>query len=605
MTSITILQADRSALVATLKKLKQTYKEVGADLQPQFQWKVFAAEEAVAAKDAELDTFKKTVKAEVRDERLEEKEEVSETHKWAAFKNALSVYDENGMCFHKNSQPRYFYKKSYQDYDIKTQKAMPLTTELLMFTPASLDYNWPELESKTAQQFLKYMVHGQSITVKDPTAETPETFKFNRRVYTKLGNTRHTPDPETYNMIDLSNIMKPTAKGTECPAIIRQLLLAMSGNVEVDGVLSKPENLEWLEKWLYGVLVADIGNNMLSMPVFFGSGKVGKNAMFDKIFPRVLGTEQTFTGLWANLDGSFTGFKLGKVFIYLDEIPPRDDWNKLKNLTGSPKDLVKMKYGPEFVIENTTALAIGTNELIYPLPLEDGRQMSRVSPIQTDKASTFAENAAKYFEAIEPGMMAQVLESQDIGIEDFKDDLYELGDKFLRNNEELWCGEDQVQELLNYLHGKFADETYTLTPLRGKDWLEITRSRPNPLAQVVEYVVTRNIEVISTTELHEIYKVITGDKKEYTKGIKNFGQLISPMLKDVGFDRKHGCRVIVDPTTLSALKQLQVDGIRKDLVTQATVYHKTDCKPDNHRQSVDDYIFEERIGSSVIRVLKY
>jgi hypothetical protein len=612
MKSLSLLQIELSEAKKKVKALQNTKDALGTEFEPQMTIKLADAERELAMVEAEIKTVKKAEASLNKEEKLEEKTEediaAEKASNWIAFQNALKVYDETQICFHKSSSPNFFYQKVYQDFDSKTGKARPPCSELLFFSPSTLYPNWLELQSKRAQQFLNMMVHGLDITVVDPDTDTEKTFTFKRKVYTKLGNTRHTPDPETYNMIDLSNIMRPSAQEKECPPLIRELLLALTGNVvNEDGTLTKQENLDWFEKWLYGVLVADIGNNMLPSPIIFGSGKVGKNALFDKIFPRVFGSELCFTGLWENLDGNFNGFKLGKVFIFLDEIPPRDEWNKFKNLTGSVTELIKKKYGPEFVIENTVAIATGSNQPVFPLPLEDGKQMTRVSPIATDPRSTFAENVYSYFTKVHgEGAIQAVLQSQDIDTTNIENNKYELGDKFLRTNEELWCSADQVQQFLNYLETKFGGTKYVLSPLRGNDWNEIVKSRPNPLHEVIEYVQNRDMDIITLPELYEIYTVLVGDKKNnmFIKTPNNFAVLIWPMLSGIGYERKPQCRIKITPSATSRMKQMK-NGNTGDIKTQVTVYHKIDVDPKDHVQCVDDYITEEMIGSTPVRRLIY
>lgn len=601
MKSLSILQTELSVLKDELKKLNDTLKIVGSSLQPQMIISVADKEKEIKDKEAEI----REAKRGQQDERKEEKEEEDESVKWASFQTAAKVYEETNMCFHRNTSPTYFYKHVYQDKDAKTGELMSPTFELLTFSAGSLSENWMDLSNKTSLRLFKDMVHGKAITVKHPETGVLETYEFEPRVFTKLGNTRNIPDPSTYNMIDLSGIMRPTKKEKECPAIIHQLLLALTGNQEIindDGsiTLTKQENYDWYCKWLYGVLVADIGNNQLSMPVHYGYGKIGRNAMYDKIFTRVLGETLVFTGLWDNLEGNFNGFKLGKVFVFLDEVPPREDWSKLKNLTGGLTELIKKKYGPEFVVENTISMAIGTNHKQYPLPLEEGKQMNRVSPIKAVKESLFAENVYRLFERQTPGALAALLTSQGLDVSGIIDNPFELGDKFLRTNNDMWCSEDTVQQFLNFLHNKFGDEKYTLSPLRGTDWKEIESTRPDPTKELADFIIEHNPDAISASEIYESYLVLVEDKdNKFKKKQQSVIADISQELLETGYVKKQRCRIRLS----NGLMDRELDNQKHP--GESIVFHKPSIEPTNHENDFKRYITVEQILGKTIRRLKY
>ena len=562
----------------------------------EFRVRLAELNQKLKQKDLEIARLVRQEKQEKKQEQSQEQEELTDVQRWQAFQNALKVYNETRMCFHKNSTPRYFYKITYTDTDSKTHKPLPPKSELNFHVMTTMKDNWIELESRTAQNYLKQMVFGQTINIQNDQGEAA-VFAFEPRVYTKLGNTRNIPDPNMYNVIDLTRIMRPQLPESgeidaPCPPVMRELIRALGGD--------KKENCEWIERWLYGILVADIGNNQLPMPVWFGGGKIGKNALFDFVVPQALGRELCFSGLWENLDGSFTGFKLGKVFIFIDECPPRDDWSKLKNLTGSPSELIKEKYGPEFVIDNCAALAIGSNSELYPLPMEDGRQMSRVSPLRAVKGCTFAENVVEYYESQAPGTVVSMMTQQGIDCTEFEHDPYELGDKFLRNHKHLWCGPQVVQEFLNYLHNRYRSATYVLHPLRGQDWEEILQNRPNPLKLTVEYVVNHEIPAITINELYEIYQVLIKDEKRYQKHLNNFSAEIGAMLILEGYERLKQYRVDIAATRGTG-------GYSEESIesTQTTVFKRRDhILTGKLQQDIDRYIFQERVGNTTIRHLK-
>lgn len=513
-----------------------------------------------------------------------EKKDAAENDR--AILNAIAVYGK-GLCLHLGSQVRYFYKKTIVDTHRVTGAKLP-ETSLTFFSSNQLYPHFAEMQSKKSQIAFRQLVEGNTLKLSDGTDVTLDS-----RTYRKLGNTRHIPGPENYNLLDLVDILKPSGKEVkECPLILQALMLSLSGNVrnfEQDHFeLSKPESYYWLEKWIYGVVCADIGNPMLGMPVIFGAGKVGKNALCDIIIPKILGTNLCFSATWDTIDGNFNAFKVGKVFTFIDEVPAREDWAKLKNYTGSPTSFVKEKYGPEFVIENTIAFMIGSNETVYPLPLEDGKQMTRVSPIEVTNKSLFATNLVELL-----GLTTVATKLYNAGVDINNLDEYELGDTYLKQFTEEWQGEAVLQEFVDYLHTTYGQVAYTLQPLRGEDWRKITSGKRSFVEQTAEYIMEQNPEFITLPELYEIYKIISGDRSNttYQKQSSNLSIQIADYLKDKGYEKTSQVRVALSGG----------GGVN----TQTTVFHKPEASLKNIKQNFDKYIAEEIVGTKTYRHLRY
>ena len=628
MKSLTVLKADKTTKVSELKKLKQL-KQV--ELGPKIallEAEVTAIEQEI--KDVEelekkeknaVKEAKEAAKEAAKEEKLEETEQEKAAREWMAFKMAIKVYEDTGMCFHRASPPRYFHKNVYIDKDIKTKKERR-KTEIEFFSLESMKDNWLELQSETARKFLRRIVDGGDVAIFNPETEVMETYNFPRRVYSKLGNTRHIPDEKTYNMIDFRDVMEPTnlqnpKEVVECPPILKSLMYSMAGakfdwNTEGEIVCDKQDAVDWLEKWIYGVVYADRGNNMLSLPVFFGKGKRGRNALCDLIIPEILGQELSFSGTWSTVDSGFNAFKLGKIFVYIDEIPAREEWNKFKSLTGSPYDYVKQKYGPEFLVENTTAFCIGANEPSFPLPFEDGEQMMRVSPINCTNSNTFAENAYAILEHESPGSVETLLKSIDVDYENIKNDVFMQGDTVLRNFGDLWRTREVVQQFLNYLHHRFQvseNGLYTLMPLRGKDWDEIASTKSNPVLRTVEHVEEHKADIITILELHEIYKVLVGKKEDkFVKQIGNFSTEIWSIMEKAGWQRKQQCRVKIPKTLGQNVKDMRDGGnvaATYETIQTTLFFRNNTVDISKHIVSVDSYITEVHISGTPIKQLKF
>ena len=477
-------------------------------------------------------------------EQKKREEESYAIDKWNAFVKSEEVLLETDMKFFRDSQPKYFRKLQTKSWHKKTNVEF-VNTEVRFYPPSSLAENWLQLKDQRAKDMFRVMVEGGELIVKNP--ETGEIIKktYPSRVYDKITNTLKKVDNITYNMLDLNDKLEPNYEpddNTDCPIIIKALLFAVSGNIiTYDDALGrfvgdKEESLLWMEKWLYGTVYADIGNNMASFPVFYGSGKVGKNALFDVILKQLLGKDACFSGTWDTIHGNFDGYKLGKVMMFIDEVPEKGSWEVLKNMTGSTDAFVKQKYGAEFVIDNTVRYAVGTNEEVYPLPVENGPQMMRVSPIKTSRSSTFAENTVKMLDKYKGENYCRNLlrESDDTLNVDSMDD-FTVGDALLRNvlqNE--WANRESNQQLLNYLHSTYKSESgnYSLPPLRGIDWDNIVRDKIPAVQKVVDYITDQEIETITTMEMYEIYKVLQAERNDSLKKLNGFSQsIVEPMLR--------------------------------------------------------------------------
>lgn len=465
--------------------------------------------------------------------------------RYLSFQRAKKIYDETKINLFRGQQPKYFYSLLTTKYDKRGNTIN--VQDIVYFTHSSLYPSFVELESDDSKRFLRKMIEGETIRLQAPTGEIEEHI-FDRRVYDKLTNTNHIVDEKTFNLVNLDKRLIPQAVDTaECPVIYKALLYAITGNVITwnDKTNSwdcdKQETLDWFEKWIYGAVHANIGDNSMSMPVIFGSGKVGKNALFDIIFRQILGTHACFSSTWDIIDSNFNSFKLGKVFMFIDEIPAREDWDKVKNMTGSPVTYVKEKYGPEFEVDNCIVNAFGSNQTTYPLPWEDGNQMMRVSPIKTNPRSTFAENTVKMLnqqhrgEFDEPFVDALIRAS---GNDPDSMTEFKKGDFILRDLLAAeWQSRAAAQDFINYLHAKYQSDYYQLSPLRSKDWQDIKESKVNGIEVTMEFVKAWMPEVITITELHEIYSVVMMDTGR-AKNKQNFTADIKDPLADIGYEFK-------------------------------------------------------------------
>ena len=522
----------------------------------------------------------------------EERKEKSE--KWNNFVKAEKVLLETDMKFHRDAQPRYFRKLTTTSKNKKTGVEY-INTEIKFYPPASLKEKWIELDNDGARRMFRIMVEGGEINVvNDDTGEFVSN-TYQPRVFDKLTNTLKEVDEKTYNLLDLSDRIFPQeVTEAECPIVIKAMMYSLSGNTITwneelkQWDCDKPENLEWLEKWIYGTVYADIGNSMASFPVWFGSGKVAKNAVADGIIPQILGKEACFTGTWDLFHGNFDGYKLGKVFMFMDEIPEKGSWSTIKNWTGSTDSYVKQKYGSEFQIENTIRYAIGTNSDTYPLPVEDGPQMMRVSPIKTVKTSTAAENVYKMIDQeYGVGGCRLMLKEHDSTLDvDIMTD-FEVGDALMRDKlHSTWAGRDAAQVFLNYLHKTYKSESgsYSLPPLRGQDWQEIMEAKAPSVNQLVEYIIEEGIEAISSTEAFELYKVLqqsrSGGQSTYNMTQNGFAQRFKTLICERGY-HQHRKVIIGDKS-------------------QVTMYTKElDFNFNSYEENIDDYIVEKKMGNGL------
>jgi len=524
----------------------ETAQELAERLENEARLAKKAAREEKARRAAEAKAAKELEKQEraaQREAKAAEKEELSTSQKYKIFMETLDIYNSTGMSFIIDGQPKYFYKLTTTKQNARTKKEESCT-ELKYIGHGSLYPNWTQLEHPYARTLFRKMINGGDISITNSDDAT-ETYHFESRVYSKLVNTVDIVDANTYNTLDLTRIMQPQYDPQvpqQCPPILRALLYALSGNTIVwddeinDWAGDKPENLEFLEKWSYGALHASVGNNMLSMPIIFGSGKVGKNAYFEIVFANILGSDLRFSGVWDVIDSSFNAFKLGKVFIFIDEIPERGEWNKVKNATGSLKEYIKQKYGAELEVDNCIVYAMGSNQVLFPLPFEDGPQMMRVSPIKAVKTSTFAENTVKILDRERgEGYCKKLLE--DAGIDTTDMDAFAIGDAVLRGPlTEEWQSRACSQQFLNYLDQTYKRDRYHLAPLRGQDWDEITEYKKDAVRATAEFIIGHDPEVISTHEIYEVYKIIQSERNsQMSKQLASVTESVRVYMEAAGY----------------------------------------------------------------------
>jgi hypothetical protein len=422
-------------------------------------------------------------------------------------------------------------------------------------------------------------------------------------------NTLCVADKNTMNLIDLSEVMKPNkVDEPKLNWIFSCLFDAMGGQ--------KAENKDWLLKWVYAVVYANIGDPLMTFPVIFGEGKIGRNALFDMIIPTILGRSLCQTGTWDTMDSNFNQFKLGKVFTFIDELPDRADWNKIKNQSGSLSSYVKTKYGPEFEIDNCIISAYGGNSKTYPLPMEDGRQMSRVSPVCSD-GKTFAQLVyERGTELYGVGFMeAEYKRITNKDAPTTGDYMFEIGDKYLRNTQ--WATKDKIQDFLDYLHATYSpdgpdwqpdnDIKFILNPLRGKDWADIREQKKDPAVAVIEYLIKANPDFILTKVAYAMYEIAF--KQRYgnhanKKSEISFGMTLANILNNT-IDETNALGETIQPEQRYLKKRPMVvhaDAEKQDYVWFHKDYAGSTTKVDSNRH---EYIVDTATNGRTEPALKF
>lgn len=468
----------------------------------------------------------------------------------AAFHAAKRVYErpdgkmDSKIGFSIGAKPTYFWRSWTTEWDKSGNAITFMDIQYSKPEAAQLAHNFNEFRDNPTlcAKILRDMVDGQTIRFQEPDGTWVEE-TFERRRFKRFANTLNKVDDEVFNRIDISQRLVPTAASGECPLLYRALMYAMSGaqitwnEKTKDWDCDKQETVDWLEKWYYGAVHANIGNWNLSMPIIFGGGKVGKNALFDIVTKRILGEWCTFTCTWDTWNSNFNNFRVGKVLTFIDEIPDSDDWDKIKNATGSTTSFVKEKFGPEYEIQNCMVYAMGSNQSAYPLPFEDGEQMQRVSPIKTHKDSTFAINSVKMLnKAYGDTFCDDLLRAHDINPDKMSE--HDKGDAILRSLLRTeWDSTERAQEFLNYLHGKFGKGTYLLSPLRSTDWEAIKETKIDAIEETVAFILEHRPNVIAEREAYEIYKVFM-EGNDKVKALRNFRGQVKDRLAAHGYEWK-------------------------------------------------------------------
>lgn len=487
----------------------------------------------------------KEAKANAKIEQAGESEVDQKLSNYYRFKRAKDFIEANELGFFRDSTD-FFIKKNYCTIDRKTGKK---------FYECQLDtygYNniipafKTEIRDMYTRDLIRELLDGEEIIIENPSGEM-ESFQLERsRVYNKLVSTPKQEDPETYNMIDLSNTVKPTGnKDAKLYWVTAAHLKALGGQ--------KGENIDSVKRYIYSVSVADIGNNQCAMLVIFGPGKSGKNALAELVIPSILGAELCFAGTWDTIDSNFNAFKLGKVFIFIDELPVLSTWGKIKQWLGGIKDYIKKKYGQESECDNAICYMLGSNSENYPLPVEDGRQMNRVSPIKAVKKHTFAETV--YHDSVKiygKGWIEKKL-ARRVDLNTVTKTPFEIGDAYLRAYTDQWTSKIVIQNLVDVLHNEYgSDKQFKFSPLRGDDWNEILSTKGDLSVAAVEYMVAHDPDYIVIDDLLEVYLLkhaerVSHGSRASTKGEDSLRSKADELLPGYGYIRRgRSCRVTFD-----------------------------------------------------------
>lgn len=538
----------------------------------------------IVKKEADLEAAKQK---EIAEHRIKLKIE------YDAFMAAKQVYDEYKICFFRDAQPRYFYKLYTEKTD---QDGRKLTMQEIKYCPHSQLYpNFPSLKSDKAREFLRQMTEGKKISIQDSEGTVTDHY-FERREYDKMSNTRMQVDDITYNLVDISHKLEPTDGPDECPTLLKALMYAVTGNTITWNAQTntwdcdKQDTLDWFEKWIYGAVHANIGEWSTSMPIIFGGGKVGKNALFEIVFEQLLGKWCIFASTWDTFNSNFDAFKVGKVFTFIDEIPDRNEWDKLKNQTGSTTQYIKEKYGPEYEVENCIMYALGSNQVNYPLPLEKGEQMMRVSPIRTNKNNTFAIYSVRMLDQEHgAGYCDNLIKAA--GNDPAKMSEHDKGDYILRYLDTSWKTREAAQQFLNYLHRRFGGGKYQLSPLRSTDWNLIYQFKRDTVEETAKFILEHRPAIITAREVYEIYmafQTIAGEEK-ISKKKANLLREVEEYLKEQGYDVRINANIAGDAReTVFYLPQLVKHGDVKKYVISNEKYVKLQTL---HGKSVPELIY--------------
>lgn len=398
-----------------------------------------------------------------------------------------------------------------------------------------------------------------------------------KKSYNFIMNTMDTieelDDHRVFNTVDTKPLITPEVKDDkiECPWIFRCLGESMGSG--------KEENIRYFHKYVYTLCWGDPGNPMTPLLVFYGKGRGGKGFTYERLLPLLLPKSRIMVGMYGLLSGNFNKFELGKTAMLIDEVPPMNAWNLIKNWTGSRSGVVNMKYGAMIEIDNTIARAVASNSEVYPLPYEEGKQMDRVSPMKMERNFTFGEviyrNWAEEFDTMEiEDFLKSILgcETLPISRETYSNDSdyhFKIGDMMLKNCPELYEDPSTVQQYANWLHQEFnaKEGRFFLEPLRGSDWDEIISNKVDCSIKIAEAMIENGEDYIFVDDIMEVYNVLYSEgkkEKKFQNSKAKVKELIGPLLEDAGYEFHEKKRLYRDKTIGEKAK----DSRRTEVVSQ-------------------------------------
>jgi hypothetical protein len=191
---------------------------------------------------------------------------------------------------------------------------------------------------------------------------------------------------------------------------------------------------------------------------------------------------------------------------------------------------------------------------------------------------------------------------------------FKKGDFTLRNLlASEWQSRDSAQQALNYLHSKYKSDYYQLSPLRSKDWMDIKESKVNGIEVTQEFVKAWSPEVITTTELHEIYTVIMSDTNRI-KNKQNFTADIKDNMHDLGYDFKRVATLKNNIREDIFIKVNAIRGAAHQYVAQYDRYIKTEIVnnrqikhliwPDVVEETVNEELFDRAHFNNILKAAK-
>ena len=226
-------------------------------------------------------------------------------------------------------------------------------------------------------------------------------------------------------------------------------------------------------------------DHQLPALVMSGGGGSGKTEFISYVLASLFGEDNVGVMGFADGFAGFSGMRLGKTVILIDEAPAtREAAEQLKQIVGNKLTIINEKFGKQGIAEQTAWIIIASQSTVGAIQLDGSASDRRWSIIyQKENIIHWTQKALHI------------------------DDYNTARQRYADEAHDAYTNVDNTRVLISYLINKWGNRTSRPAPLHGELYQQTVRKQQKPYIDYIEDVFnSNNFEFISNPVLYNGYK---------------------------------------------------------------------------------------------------